>query len=334
MSSYSNYLRNKNTCCLEGPPGQRGERGPTGINGPTGPTGVVPALGYNGSFYDTTTQGPYTQNVAYSILIDSTDVSATNGVYIGIPTSRIYNTYYGIYNIQFSAQLTTISTGNDVDLINIWIKKNGTNVPETDGQVSIPTKSGGNIVSWNYLLELNALDYIEFYLKPVTSSNVSLSALIGSGSPPNNNPASPSIIVTYTQVASIGPTGPAGAKTFVIDHPKDNNRYLVHACLEGPEVGVYYRGTGEIINNQSIIIILPSYVPGWAKDFVVLVTAIYDGKVKTFAATEVDKNGQFIVYGENGKFNWIAVGKRDSINVEPLKSELNVNGFGPYKWIE
>jgi len=131
-----------------------------------------------------------------------------------------------------------------------------------------------------------------------------------------------------------GFTGPTGAKTFVIDHPKDNNKYLVHACLEGPEVGVYYRGTAEIINNQSIRIVLPSYVPGWATDFVVLVTAIYDGKVKTFATSEVYQNGQFTVYGENGKFNWIAFGKRDTINVEPLKSELNVNGFGPYKWIE
>ena len=123
-------------------------------------------------------------------------------------------------------------------------------------------------------------------------------------------------------------------KTFIIDHPKDTDRYLVHACLEGPEVGVYYRGTSEIVDNQSVTIELPSYVSGWATNISVLVTAIYDGKVKTFAASDVDSNGKFIVYGENGRFNWIAIGKRASVNVEPLKSEINVSGFGPYKWIE
>ena len=137
---------------------------------------------------------------------------------------------------------------------------------------------------------------------------------------------------TAVNTGATGPTGPG--KTFIIDHPKDNDRYLVHACLEGPEAGVYYRGTSEIIDNQSVTIELPSYVPGWATHISVLVTAIYDGKVKTFAASDVDRNGKFVVYGENGRFNWIAIGKRSSVNVEPLKSEINVSGFGPYKWIE
>jgi hypothetical protein len=382
---------------LYGPTGPTGDLGPTGVQGaasntgatgptgPTGPTGAASsvtgptglvgpqgaggATGYYGSFYDTSSNGPFTVNIAYPITINSTDSSATNGIYIGAPTSRIYNTYSGIYNIQFSAQLTTTSTGNSTDTINIWIKKNGVNVTETDGQVNIPTKTGGNIVGWNYVLALNAGDYIEFYLKCVTTSNVSITALAGTGLAPNDNPASPSIIVTYTQVVYNGPTGPTGPpvsfsaapvgsynllmvntatsviysstaatsaqnKTFIIDHPKDNDRYLVHACLEGPEAGVYYRGTSEITDNQSVTIELPSYVPGWATDISVLVTAIYDGKVKTFAASDVDRNGKFVVYGENGRFNWLAMGKRASVNVEPLKSEINVSGFGPYKWIE
>jgi hypothetical protein len=124
-------------------------------------------------------------------------------------------------------------------------------------------------------------------------------------------------------------------KTFVIDHPKDpENKQLVHVCLEGPEAGVYYRGKGEVIDNQFVTISLPDYVPGWAYDFTVNVTAIYDGKVKVYAVSEVDENGKFNVYGENGKFNWQAIGKRADIVVEPLKTEINVKGFGPYKWVE
>jgi hypothetical protein len=41
------------------------------------------------------------------------------------------------------------------------------------------------------------------------------------------------------------------SKTFVIDHPVDPERYLVHACLEGPEAGIYYRGKSFV--NDSVI---------------------------------------------------------------------------------
>jgi hypothetical protein len=124
-----------------------------------------------------------------------------------------------------------------------------------------------------------------------------------------------------------------GSKTFVIDHPKDENKYLVHACLEGPEAGVYYRGKGEIINNISTTILLPDYVDKLATEFTVTITPIYDGKVKCFAATEIENN-KFDVYGENGRFHWIVHGKRSNIDVEPTKSKTNVKGAGPYKWIE
>jgi hypothetical protein len=113
--------------------------------------------------------------------------------------------------------VTTTTTGSGNDLVNIWIKKNGSNVPDTDGQINIAAKTGGNITSWNYLLNLNAGDYIEFYIKCITSSNVSLSRFAALGSPPNDSPESPSIIVTYMQAAyngntgATGPTGPQGA---------------------------------------------------------------------------------------------------------------------------
>jgi hypothetical protein len=198
-----------------GPTGIIGATGPTGITGTTGPIGPVGpqgaggAQGYYGSFYDTASHGPYAVGVVTPITINSTDTTATNGVYIGSPTSRIYNTYTGTYNVQFSAQLTTTATGNSVESANIFIKQNGVIVPATDGQVSIPTKAGGYICSWNYLLALNAGDYIEFYIKAVTSA-VYLTSLPAAGTAPNQNPLSPSIIVTYTQVAYNGPTGPTG----------------------------------------------------------------------------------------------------------------------------
>jgi len=126
-----------------------------------------------------------------------------------------------------------------------------------------------------------------------------------------------------------------GDKTFIINHPVDQNRYLVHACLEGPEVGVYYRGESEITTGtKSITITLPDYVKAFAYDFTVQVTPIYNGTpiLEQYQVSRV-KDGSFTVYGQPGEFFWHVYGKRADINVEPLKSSVEVNGSGPYRWI-
>ena len=103
--------------------------------------------------------------------------------------------------------------------------------------------------------------------------------------------------------------------------------------MEGPEAGVYYRGTNKIVNNESVTIDLPSYVDALATDFTVQITPIYDGKNKFYSAGRV-VNGQFTVYGENGEFYWLVQGKRESnIDIEPRKNSVDVKGVGPYRWI-
>ena len=121
------------------------------------------------------------------------------------------------------------------------------------------------------------------------------------------------------------------SKTFVIDHPLDNSKYLVHSCLEGPEAGVYYRGKSEIINGNSVEIILPEYVKSFS-NFSVQISPIYDGFIKTYNTSEVS-DGKFIVYGHNGKFNWMVHALRNQIDIEPIKSETEVVGQFPYRYI-
>ena len=121
-------------------------------------------------------------------------------------------------------------------------------------------------------------------------------------------------------------------KTFVIDHPTSASKYLVHACLEGPEAGVYYRGKGEVGDDGEALINLPSYVDAFATDLTVNVTPIYNGNVRTLNATEVFSN-QFKVFGNPGPFHWHVYGKRQSIIVEPEKSNVELKGSGPYKWL-
>ena len=132
---------------------------------------------------------------------------------------------------------------------------------------------------------------------------------------------------------SIGVTGPTGSKTFVIQHPLDRDKYLVHACLEGPEAGVYYRGTGEIpIDAQSTTVYLPKYVNAIASDYTVHITPIYNGSIRLLNVANVNGTS-FDVIGAPGKFYWLIHGLRMNFIVEPVKSSVIVHGDGPYTWL-
>ena len=144
-------------------------------------------------------------------------------------------------------------------------------------------------------------------------------------------PTGPSGGPTGAASSVTGPTGPAG-KSFIINHPTDENKYLVHVCLEGPEAGVYYRGNGEITNNESVEVVLPHYVEKLAYNFTVQVTPIYGNKIVTLNSSEVENNA-FKVYGENAKFHWVVYGSRQEVTVEPNKADVNVKGDGPYLYI-
>jgi hypothetical protein len=130
-------------------------------------------------------------------------------------------------------------------------------------------------------------------------------------------------------------TTPTTGKTFIIDHPTDPIRHLVHACLEGPEVGVYYRGKGTIAPNTTFTAItLPAYVFAFANDFTIQITPLYQpGQVPSlYSASELIGN-TFEVHGQPGSFYWHVHGARSELDVEPLKSEVTVRGDGPYKYI-
>ena len=132
--------------------------------------------------------------------------------------------------------------------------------------------------------------------------------------------------LTYSSATTIA------AKTFVIDHPLDDSKYLVHACLEGPEVGVYYRGEGIIPDDENNIeISLPEYTKDFV-DFTVNITPKFNGKLRLLNVGDVE-NGVFKVYGDSGPFSWVVFGKRHNIDVEPKKNSVVVKGDGPYTYL-
>jgi hypothetical protein len=123
-------------------------------------------------------------------------------------------------------------------------------------------------------------------------------------------------------------------KTFVIDHPTDPNRYLVHACLEGPEAGVYYRGEAELVGDE-IRIELPAYVSSIAHNFTVQLTQIRERKEEPFARLSSGRvvDGAFTVSGDPCTFAWHVHGTRQLVETEPAREDVAVFGDGPYKYI-
>lgn len=146
-----------------------------------------------GSFYDTTDQTAAAINTAYAMTFNTTDLS--QGVYLGTPTSRVYVDRPNVYNVQFSAQI--INTSGGANRAWIWLRKNGTDVPESSGAVRIQGNNTEAIAAWNYILQMNAGDYIELMWE-VDDLGVSLHADPATAI----HPAIPSIILTVTDNVS------------------------------------------------------------------------------------------------------------------------------------
>ena len=124
------------------------------------------------------------------------------------------------------------------------------------------------------------------------------------------------------------PDGSFGnGKAFTIQHPTEEERWLVHSCLEGPEAGVYYRGK----DVAPTTVKLPEYATKIADNFTVQITPI--GQPRMMSSTEVNEDGFFDVMGD-GKFHWHATGRRLEIDPEPNKESIIVNRWGPYTWNE
>jgi hypothetical protein len=164
-------------------------------------TATPTPTGYYGSFQDDTTQTAVSANTAYPVKFNTTDLS--NGVTVvndgsGNPT-RVTLANTGIYNVQFSLQLEkTGGSGNFI--IDIWLRKNGVDIPDTAGKVVLTGSANASpiVAAWNYLLDLAGGDYVQLMWS--TSNN---NAIIIAEGPVAPHPGVPSSILTVTQQAGI-----------------------------------------------------------------------------------------------------------------------------------
>lgn len=150
-----------------------------------------------GSFYDTTNQ-TITANTPKVVGIGS--IGSFRSVVLDPLTSKISVSRNGIYNVQFSIQLTNPSTST-VDDVAVWVKVNGVDVANSNSWGSVPTSHGGvdgeALIALNVFVDLVPTDYIQLYWLSKTG-NSQIKTIAASTSPAY--PASPSVILTVDQV--------------------------------------------------------------------------------------------------------------------------------------
>ena len=153
-----------------------------------------------GAFHSSIDQVAANTTTAYPVKFNTTDFS--NGVTVA-SDSRLTVAVDGLWNLQFSLQYK--NTSNDGQDIDIWFRKNGTNIANSNSRFHIPArKSSGDpshlITAMNFLVDMVATDYVEIMWR-TTSTDVSLEHFDTSTSP--TRPAVPSAIVTMTFVSNL-----------------------------------------------------------------------------------------------------------------------------------
>ena len=154
---------------------------------------------YYGVFSDTATKTPAAIYTPYGITFNTTDYA--KGFSRGSPTSRIVASASGLYNFQFSAQIS--SGSSSAKKLWIWPRINGVDVPNSNSEVTIAANNNAEVIAWNWVLSLNANDYFEI-MYAVDDTNVQIVASAAqtgaTGTATFARPAVPSIILTVTQV--------------------------------------------------------------------------------------------------------------------------------------
>lgn len=152
----------------------------------------VGELRYYGSFYSTqdqTNAGATSENL---LTYNNTDLSY--GVTIA-SSSQITIANAGIYNIQFSAQVDKTDGGDDQ--IEIWLKKNGSNVANSSTVMTLHAQDGKAVAAWNWFVQAGAGDYYQIAWHSADTA-MFINYITGGSSP--TRPAVPSVILTVNKV--------------------------------------------------------------------------------------------------------------------------------------
>jgi hypothetical protein len=117
----------------------------------------------------------------------------------------------GTYDIQFSAQLHNNGGGGGGNTVQIWFRKNGTDIPDSATRVAVPTNTPYVVAAWDFMDNFAAGDNFQIMW---STNNTNIGIDHNTGTPPAPN--IPSVIITvmqvmYNQLGQDGATGATGA---------------------------------------------------------------------------------------------------------------------------
>jgi len=160
-------------------------------------TGDNGSIGYWGAFWDMTDQTVVSTTTAYVVNLGNANAD-NNGVSV-VSGNRVTVAHAGVYNIAVSVQVT--STNVQIHDAWFWFRKNGTDIPASCSQISVPQSHGGNpgaiIFYVNIFEKMVAGDYIQLVWS-TDNTAVSLQHVHALTSP--TRPDIPSVILTVNQV--------------------------------------------------------------------------------------------------------------------------------------
>ena len=176
---------------------------PGTLAGPTGPQGPPGDLSTNpvGSYYSDVTQDIATGTLTSPTLFTLNQTVLERSVSV-VAGTQITVAQTGIYEIYYSAQVHRTSGGSPV-YIYIWLKKNGSDEPQTNGRISVNSNNGDTLPIVLYIIQLNAGEYVEFAAKASDTDCqiAAYNATSGSGTVPTGyGPDIPSLIVGIKRI--------------------------------------------------------------------------------------------------------------------------------------
>lgn len=158
-------------------------------------TGTGVTAGTRITAYGTGSGGTGTYTVNTSQEVASTTIT-------GDLPSKITVDYAGLYNLQFSFQF--VNTDTQIHDTDVWIRKNGTNIANSNSRFSVPNSHGGVdghlIAALNFFLDMDPGDFVEI-MWHTDDVQVLIEQLPTAASP--TRPATPSAIVTMSYVSSL-----------------------------------------------------------------------------------------------------------------------------------
>jgi hypothetical protein len=184
-----------------GPQGTTGPTGPQGVTGPTGPSGPNGNTGATGptvtqvlaSAFSTSDQvlvAGTAANIAIDTLAVSNGISVTTGGsgFFRVPSN-------GVYKYIYSLQNTGVGNGTII----VWIKVNGITLPNT-ATLALFRNNEENVIVTEFLLSLNANDTVQLW-GLAQSANVIVNFIAAGGTPPNDYPAAPGIVINMYRLS-------------------------------------------------------------------------------------------------------------------------------------